>query len=149
VLNLPTATLILTGAIGCVTAYIAIQQWRTNKNKLRLDLFDRRWAVFDAAMKLAEIISIRGNLTFEEVYEFGFATRGVQFLFNQELQDYCHNELYKEALAIRTGKQKIDSLTEGEERDHSTILLQDRIAWFNDQRKEIPKRFAPFLKIRG
>jgi len=33
-----------------VTAYIAIQQWRTNKNKLRLDLFDRRWAVFEAAM---------------------------------------------------------------------------------------------------
>lgn len=100
-------------------------------------------------MKLAEIVSIRGKITFEEAHEFGFAARGVQFLFNQELQDYCYNELYKEALAVHTGKQKIDSLPEGEERDKSMGLLQDRIVWFNDQRKEIPKRFAPFLRIRG
>jgi hypothetical protein len=52
VLDIPAATLILTGAIGCVTGYIGIQQWRINKNKLRLDLFDRRRSVFEATMLL-------------------------------------------------------------------------------------------------
>jgi hypothetical protein len=149
VLDIPAATLILTVAIGCVTAYIAIQQWRINKNKLRLDLFDRRWSVFEATMRLAEIVITKGDISLEEVHRFAFATKGVEFLFNRELQDYCDDQLHKEALAVHMGKRKIDSLPEGDERDKSTVLWQDRIVWFSDQRKEIQKRFAPFLKIWG
>lgn len=149
VLDIPTTTLILTGAIGCVTVYIAWQQSKIARNKLRLDLFDRRWTAFVAAMRLAERIVTNGDIPLEEVQKFAFATRGVEFLFNRELQEYCDDQLHKEALAVQMGKQKIDSLPEGEERDKSTGILQNRIVWFNDQRKEIPKRFASFLKIRG
>jgi hypothetical protein len=156
VLDIPTATLILGAAtlilsavIACVTSYIAIQQWFTAKNVLRLHLFDRRLPVFEAAMKLAEIVVTKKNITLEEVQEFSFATKSVQFLFDENLQDYCDKELHKEAYSVWSGKQKIDSLPEGEERDNSMGLWQARIVWFNDQRQEIPKRFAPFLKIRG
>jgi hypothetical protein len=149
VLDLPTASLILTGAIGCVTVYIAWQQWLTAKNKFRLDLFDRRFPVFEATMRLAEIVMTKGDISLEQVHRFAFATKGVEFLFNRELRDYCDEQLHKEALAVHMGKQKIDSLSEGEERDKSTILLHERIVWFSDQRNEIQKRFAPFLKIRG
>ncbi len=147
-MNIPTATLILTSVIGCVTAYIAIQQWLTAKNVLRLHLFDRRLPVFEAAMRLVEIVVTKKNITLEEVQEFLFATKSVQFLFDQELQDYC-KKLYQEAYCVWEGKQKIDAPAEGEERDKSMGLWQDRIVWFNDQRKEIPKRFDPFLRIRG
>jgi hypothetical protein len=105
--------------------------------------------VFEAVMRLTEIISSRGNISLEEVREVAFATKSVRFLFNKKLQDYCDKELYTEALAVHMGKQKIESLAEGEQRDESTGILQDRIVWFIDQRNEIPKRFAPFLRIRG
>jgi hypothetical protein len=147
-LDVPTATLILTGAIGCVTAYIAIQQWLTANRKLRLDVFDRRLPVFEATMRLTEIVVSKEKIALEEVQEFEFAKRSVQFLFDQKLQDYCDN-LYKKAYAVHRGKQKIDSLDEGEERDQFTDTWREQRVWFNDQRKEIPKRFAPFLKIRG
>jgi hypothetical protein len=148
-MDTPTATLILTGTIGCVTAYIAWQQYQTAKNKFRLDLFDRRFPMFVATMRLVELAVTKGEIPFEEVQKFAFATKGMEFLFNRELQDYCDNQLRKEALAVFAGKQKIDALTEGEERDTSTGLLMDRLLWFNDQRSEVQKRFAPFLKIRG
>jgi hypothetical protein len=148
VLDIPTATLSLGITTLLVTGYIAIQQWITAKNKLRIDVFDRRLPVFEATMRLTEIVVSKENITLEEVQEFAFATKGVQFLFNRKLKDYCEN-LYKEAFAVHKGKLRIDSLAEGEERDEITAIWQQQRVWFNDQRKEIPKRFARFLKVRG
>jgi len=39
---------LLTPAIAILASYIAVRQWLTNKNKLKLDLFDKRYAVFEA-----------------------------------------------------------------------------------------------------
>ena len=147
-LDIPTATLSLGIATLLVTGYIAWQQWQIAKNKLRIDVFDRRLPVFEATMRLTEIVVSKEDITLEEVQKFKFATKSVRFLFNRQTQDYC-DKLYMEAFAVHRGKQQIDSLDEGEERDKSTILWQERRVWFNDQRKEIPKRFAPFLRIRG
>jgi hypothetical protein len=144
-MDIPTCTLILTAA---VTGYIAWQQWQTARNKLRLDLFDRRFPVFEAAMKLVWIAVTKGNVPDEARREFMVATKGVQFLFDQELQDHC-DALAAEALNVRVGSEKIESLPVGEERAKSEGARADRITWFNDQVDEIPKRFAPFLKIHG
>jgi hypothetical protein len=47
---IPTCSLILTGAIAIVTLYIAYQQYQTAKNKLRLDLFKKRYPVYEAVL---------------------------------------------------------------------------------------------------
>jgi len=148
-LDTATCTLILTAAVAGVTSFIAWQQLKTARNKFRLDLFDRRFPMFEATMRLVELAVTKGEIPFEDVQKFAFATRGMEFLFNRELQDYCDNQLRKEALAVFAGQQKINALAEGEERDTSTGLLMDRLVWFMDQRIEVQKRFAPFLKIRG
>lgn len=45
-------------AIGGVAGVIAWQQWRTAKDKVKLDLFDRRFAVFmDARQLVSEAIA--------------------------------------------------------------------------------------------
>lgn len=147
-LDIPTVTLILTGAIGCVTSYIAIQQWLTAKNKLRLDIFDRRYPVFEAALKLVSIAVQKGDVPDEARREFVIATRGAQFLFDQKLQDYC-DALAKEAINVRVGEQMMDSLPLGDRRTKSAEAWAERMKWFTEQVDEIPKRFAPFLKIRG
>jgi hypothetical protein len=55
-LILGVATLVLSAVIACVTSYIAIQQWQTARNKFRLDLFNRRFPVFEEAMRLTTTI---------------------------------------------------------------------------------------------
>lgn len=35
---------------SCAVAYIAWAQYKTNKNKLRLDLYNRRFAVYDKTL---------------------------------------------------------------------------------------------------
>src|SRR5258707_2513468 len=87
-----------------VSSDIASQQLETAKNKLRLDLFDRRWAAFEAAMKLAWIAVREGNVTQEQRIEFSVAIKGVEFLFNKELQGYC-DELGRAAINLHVMKQ--------------------------------------------
>jgi hypothetical protein len=147
-MNTPTATLILTAAVAGVTVYIAIQQWLTAKNKFRLDLFDRRFPVFEEAMRLAIAIGRKGICTDEHLREYAVATKGVLFLFNQEMEDYCR-KLYNEAISVQVGKEKMEALPPGDERRKSAEAWGGRMKWFNEQVDEMPKRFAPFLKIHG
>ncbi|MGD0137401.1 MAG: hypothetical protein ABSD28_00870 [Tepidisphaeraceae bacterium] len=46
--------------IGLLAAYIAYQQWRTNHRKLKLDLFDRRYKVYQAARQLLNVTETGG-----------------------------------------------------------------------------------------
>jgi hypothetical protein len=39
---------LLTPVIGIVVAFVAWQQWKTARDKLKLDMFDRRLAIFIA-----------------------------------------------------------------------------------------------------
>jgi hypothetical protein len=149
------ATLILSARIAGVSAKlsrvssdIASQQLETAKNKLRLDLFEHRYAAFEAALKLVSITVQKGDIPDEARREFVIATRGVEFLFDRELQDYC-DTLAKEALNVRRGERMLETLPVGEQRTRTAEAWPDRMKWFTEQMEEIPKRFGPFLKIRG
>jgi hypothetical protein len=122
-MNVPTVGLIvsigslfLTGVVAWNTLRIAHQQKEiaeqqalTARNKLRLDLFDRRLPIYEAAMILADTVVRKGDISFEETQEFRMATKSVRFLFNQELHDYC-DELRKQAMMVFGGQQKIKGL---------------------------------------
>jgi hypothetical protein len=108
VLDIPTATLILTAGVACVTSYIAIQQWLTAKRKLRLDVFDRRLPVFEATMRLTEIVVSKEKFTLEEIQEFKFATKSVQFLFDQQMARLLRQPA--QGSLLRTGWKAEDRL---------------------------------------
>jgi hypothetical protein len=152
VLNIPTASLFVGIATLLVTGYIAWQQWQTAKNKLRLDLFNRRFSAFEAAMKLVSMAAQEEDVSDEVLQEFLIATKGAQFLFNQKLQGYCEG-LAKEAINLHVYKQRRDLQIPGELLRAVDVKIGAevgrRVGWFSDQVYEIPKRFAPFLRIRG
>jgi hypothetical protein len=153
VLNIPTASLFVGIATLSVTGYIAWQQMRTAKNKFRLDLFDRRFPVFEAAMKFVSIAAQKGDVSEEARQEFLIATRGVEFLFDRKIQDYC-DKLINEAVNLHHGFKLKDLPRSGApEQDAKHIkrieTWSERAQWFNEQVEEVPKRFGPFLRVRG
>ena len=77
--------MLLTGAIAFVTLRIQHQQAKTNRNQLRLHLFDRRWKVYEAATSFVAAVAIGRKLTDEELYEIAAEIRGARFLFNPRL----------------------------------------------------------------
>jgi hypothetical protein len=53
-------TALLTPVIAVLGTYIAYQQWKINSHKLRLDLFEKRWAIYAATNDMLATL-IRGS----------------------------------------------------------------------------------------
>jgi hypothetical protein len=69
-------------AIAILGAAIAYRQWRTARDKLRLDLFDRRMAVYSAAKTFLNVALIRRPET-RDLLAFSRAKDEAMFLFGR------------------------------------------------------------------
>jgi hypothetical protein len=75
--------------VGLVAAYVAYRQWRTAQDRLRFDLFQRRFAIFEAVMTLlAETLSNSHEHNSERVSTFMRGSKGIEFLFDAEINSY-------------------------------------------------------------
>ena|SRR5437588_2243177 len=79
---------LLTPTIALVTTYIAIQQYRNNRAKLRHELYDRRVAVYNAVgnFLITRINSIEGGG--DAFLKFLIAKHESCFLFGNDVVDY-------------------------------------------------------------
>ena len=74
-----------------ITGYFAWRQWRTAKDKLVLDLFEKRFLIFEALMTLLAN-SLAGSKTASEaIPEFMRKTKGVEFVFEGEIKEYLES----------------------------------------------------------
>jgi hypothetical protein len=146
-----TQTILTTAGVvvAAAAAFIAWQQWLTNRNQFLFQLYDRRIPIYDAIMEFAALIIRTGTVTQEQLRDYLHRTRGTSFIFDDQVEAYC-DELYKKAIEIWAGQVKIDALPEGSvERGRSEALKLERVVWFNDQfDSEIKPFFKPFLQIR-
>ena len=67
--------------------YIAIQQYRTNRKRIKNDLFEKRYSVFVAINGFISSIS-KGGVTQGQRIEFLSRTRGAEFLFDKKIKTY-------------------------------------------------------------
>jgi hypothetical protein len=127
---------------------IARQQQERNQSQLRLNLFNKRFEVFEAAMQLIALVSRNGTVTDKGRIDFVQKTKAARFLFGKEAEDYF-THLNSEAIAIQVGSQLSDILGEGVKSEQSQfpMLLGARRMWFNGQLDELPKEFDDFLTV--
>jgi hypothetical protein len=89
--------------LGAIGAYIAYQQYKLAENKLKLDLFDKRYAVYEAIRKVLSSLvtlgagnSLRGDILMRE---FDIGTADASFLLDQKITDYI-SQMRKELLDL-------------------------------------------------
>lgn len=77
----------LTALIALIVAFISALQWITARQKVVLDLFDKRFAVYD---ELREVVDGHGQsgLTMEALAKFTRAANRAQFLFGLEVASF-------------------------------------------------------------
>lgn len=144
----PLFSFLGTLAIGCFVAYIAHGQWRTNKDKLKLDLYDRRLAVYEATMKF--VLGLSGNpaVDAENMRQYLIATRQATFLFDDDTLPQYLKKLATEAIRLNRAINVTDNtfnVTDNTSHDPKWELLD----WFAKQEKIIEEKFAPYLQLRG
>ncbi|BBK37722.1 hypothetical protein STAQ_28000 [Allostella sp. ATCC 35155] len=135
---------ILVAATAAATAaFFSFLQWRLAQNKLKLDLFDRRHAVFRAVGEHLSRIAQTGGVERGQVEQFLKETRDAAFLFDRGMTDHLAT-IYKLMVALETHASRprlSDERGEAEEGMHIKKELRRHL-------KALPERFAPFLFLR-
>jgi hypothetical protein len=142
---------ILTPLIALIAVYIAYQQYDTNRQKLRLDLYNKRFEVFLGLQNLLLYIGQHADVNSEALYNFEVTTSQSVFIFDKDVSDYLQ-KVAKKARNLRYQNFKIDSdspfLPVGEERDKLCEENKDLLLEFMQEFKISEQIFAKSLKIK-
>ena len=137
---------LLTPVIALVVGYVAWQQWRTNQKRLKLELFDRRYAVYQAARNLILVVSGKAGASDDDALKFRLKTRDSEFFLNDELTLYL-NEMYTKVIEISALKRELESLPAGDEKSKKRKEFHELLRWILNQSDVLAEKFSLFLKL--
>jgi len=143
-------TLIIAGIVALIT----ILQYQTNKRqqlvneeKFKLDLFDRRFKVFDATRNLFLQITNSSDIDKQKIKEFRVSASDAGFLFNDEISKYLE-EILKKANILNFAASESKAINAGSRLDKLYKIQDDITEWFDVQSKEVKKVFSPYLQFK-
>jgi hypothetical protein len=139
---------LLTPTLAVLGSLIAYRQWSLAQNKLKLDLFDRRFSVFDASRSLITSIMNKGKAMDEDILKFSIATREAKWLFNASLAEYLDKQLYEKAIDLQTLEAELDGVPAGDERSNNIYAQADIKKWFAAQLMVLDEKFSPYLQLQ-
>jgi hypothetical protein len=137
----------LTPLIAIIATYIAWQQWRANANKLRLDLFEKRYAVFDATRMFLSIILRDAKFEMKDFYEFRAGVSDSSFLFRNDVVEYL-KKIDNEALKFKTRRDEYKDLPKGNERKRLVSEANEVFEWLINQLPELKNIFISYLGFK-
>jgi hypothetical protein len=138
---------LLTPVIAVVTTYIAVQQYRLAKFKVRHELFERRLAVYKAVVEYLSYVVRPTPPADESATKMIRETADAYFLFRPELTEYLHL-LYTKGIDLWALNEELtDTTMEKEERKHKAVERGDLKKWFGNQYAVVMERFREYLAL--
>ncbi len=140
----------LTPLIAILAVFIALQQWRTNHLRLKLELYDRRLAVYEEVKKILGIIIREADVSFEDLLKFRSSVTQADFLFGKEVSIYL-DEIYKRGLNLRKWKEQYRDYTQEQPEgyDHQKVVdeMHKELEWLTEQFSPAKEKFKRYLKL--
>jgi hypothetical protein len=96
-------------------AFSAWMQWWTTHQKLKLDLFEKRYAVYAAAMDLMRTVFHHGHATYEQIVDFRAKTADAQFLLDEKISAHLL-KITNEAFRLNALREELEPLPRGAQR---------------------------------
>jgi len=102
--------------LSAFLAYIAYQQLITNKNKLKLDLYNKRFEIYEDTLKLYHELDEENGSTKETMRKFISSKEASKFLFSNDPSIYnLLNEIHNESFKINACKKNSNNKTTNDE----------------------------------
>lgn len=89
-----------TPSIALMALIFAALQWHTNRNRLRHELFDRRYQQYEAIKDFLGNISSLGKMTPDAEVQFLTATKGMRFTFSRQISRYVEEHVWSLAVDL-------------------------------------------------
>ncbi len=139
----------LTPAIALLAVAVALAQWWTARQKLQLDLFNRRFSVYEATIYAVGTVARRGSISRKELEEFIAATRGTKFLFDDAVEFYV-NKITIHLDQVSKAAAVIESSHAGEDHPASLLLqLSHYRNWLGNEWEKgaVDAAFAKYMRL--
>jgi hypothetical protein len=140
-LGTPIVALIAAGWGG----YIAWRQWRTAQNRLRLDLFDKRFAAYAAARDVMGCPSLRDE---EIAGRFVSNAREARWILGAEVAHYLENIVAPKLFELITMNKRQDNLA-GFSNGSTELMMQkvELMKWLIEQIDVLAAKCSPRLQL--
>lgn len=138
---------LLTPTVAAVGLYLAWRQAATARNKLKFDLFSRRFSVYDAARTFIATVVIKGEAIDDAFNAFVAGTREARWLFDEPLAVYFHNELSQKAIELQCLNGELSESIDADERKLKATQRCELKKWFYTQHDVLDGKCGLFLKL--
>ena len=135
-----------TPVIGIAVVYIAYQQHKTNRNKLRLDLYDRRFKLYNEITSLLGSIVQKGDVSDDDLAGCLRNTKEAVFLFKEDIPKYI-DELYEQACELQYLEKVIGNKVPGADIEKALEKRAEIFGWFPKQFRECTEKFKKYLSL--
>lgn len=147
-MNVDSATAITTASIAVLVAIITWREWATNRARLRHELFERRYAVYEKIAAFLARVLQEGRIPTGEPEGFLRATKTAYFVFgsDKDIKGFL-SEVYRNALQLHALEVTLEPLR-GEER---TKNIEDQRVikdWFMEALNSLEVRFDRYLSLK-
>jgi hypothetical protein len=140
---------LLTPIIAIVTTYIAVQQYRLSKFKVRHELFERRLAVYKAVMEFISSTSRHKSNVDESAVRMIRETADSYFIFKTDIAEYIR-VLYDKGIDLSTINLELsDPTMERGERKLKSKERSDMLKWFGQQYDITSDKFRKYLALES
>jgi hypothetical protein len=133
--------------VALIGAWIAYQQWCTARNKLKLDLFDRRMVVYECVREALGNAAREGNLSQEEQIAFLSGIQPAKWLFGAEVAIYLEKELWHKIVSLELHNTLSKNNPNEDQRIESIHLRAETMKWLMQQHKEFDELCKPYLTL--
>ena len=133
-----------------ILAVAAVMQWRTARQKLALDLYDRRIEYYRRARSFIMDIANRSDNSYTALISFAKDTDEARFFFGHDVRLFL-DRLYFHVLKATSLNEQLyprsglRGLPPGSEREAVSTRFSAEILWLTEHSKEADVVFAPYL----
>ena len=131
--------------VAVVGAGIAGGQLLLARRKMQLDLYDRRYKLFESARRLIVDVMREGRIELESIYAYHRDTGDAVFLLDSAAVSYIA-ELEKRSFRLRR-LHVIIANDDHPQRDAAVDEEADLLGWFSDQFDVLVEKFTPSLRL--
>ena len=132
--------------IAASVAYIAYRQYGLAREKFKLDMFEKRFAVYKATQRFLTIILQDGRVDLEKLNEFRRDTQDAIFLFGQEIPTYL-KRLDVQALDLMAINDELRDLPVGDERSRLCSKGSELLEALTGELPNLKSVFAQYLRF--
>lgn len=136
----------LTPLLGIIATAVLVMQFILQKNRWKLDLFDKRYPIYEVTKKYLTKIAQEAKISHNDLFEFLRNTKDSNFLFGNDVNDFLRL-IYKKGVELAHINRIVETSKDEGQRSKAIDDEYSLLNWFSEQFDEANKIFGRYLKL--